>query len=114
MCDISEMKTLFEESAGADIQINCDILHICGNSVVHNSGLVLTTDRIFIGTGAQLEQEAPAKASNGEHGEDEMDGKDGADGEVGKGIRLVVTGALLTGSDHQFQVTLRGGEGGDG
>ena len=43
-----------------------------------------------------------------------MDGKDGADGEVGKVIRLVATGALLTSSDHQFQVTLRGGEGGDG
>ena len=63
------MRTLFEESAGADIQIDCDVLHICGNTVVHNSGLVLTTDRIFIGTGAQLEQGAPAKASNGEHGE---------------------------------------------
>ena len=38
VCDISEMRTLFEESAGADIQIDCDILHVCGNTVVHNSG----------------------------------------------------------------------------
>ena len=32
-----------------------------------------------------------------------MDGKDGADGKVGKGIRLVITGALLTGSDTSFK-----------
>ena len=46
--------------------------------------------------------------------QDEMDGEDGANGEVGRGMRMVVTHSLLTGSDHQFQVTLKGGEGGDG
>ena len=49
VCDISEMKSLFEESAGADIQVDCDVLHICGNSNVHNSELVLTTNKIFTG-----------------------------------------------------------------
>ena len=114
VCDISEMKSLFEESAGLDIQVDCDVLHICGNSIVHNSELVLTTNKIFIGTGSHVEQTAPEKALSGGVVEDEMDGEEGAKGEAGRGIRLEVTDSLLTGSDHQFQITLRGGEGGDG
>ena len=114
VCDISEMRSLFEDSAGVDVQVDCDVLHICGNSNVHNSELVLTTNKIFIGTGSHVEQTAPEKALSGGVVQDEMDGEDGANGEVGKGIRLVVTDSLLTGSDHQFQITLRGGEGGDG
>ena len=114
VCDISELQVLFEETEGDDLTIQCDVLHVCGKTFVHNSELILDISDIFVSAGATLEQNPPRKGSNGGDGDFGRDGSDGSPGAPGKGIQLLISGNFLTGSEENLVVILRGGKGGDG
>lgn len=114
-CDISEMQEKFNTEVGSDITVECDTIHMCGTTLVHNSLLTLKTSNLFVSSGYHIIQEAPTKAASGRSSAmASADGKDGEAGKVGKGITLTLTNSLLTSSSTILAVTLNGGEGGDG
>ena len=114
VCDISELQNQFDDFHEDDLLIECDVLHICDTTTIHNFALSLVTNQIFISNGAVVEQR-PKKAANGDDAQDiDTTGGDGLPGETGRGITLLVSGSLLTGSQQKLAVVLHGGEGGDG
>ena len=114
-CDISEIQEKFNTESGIDIAIECDTIHMCGTTTVHNSKLTLTTNNLFISSGYHIIQKAPAKATSGRSSAViSADGNDGEAGKTGKGITLTHINSLLTSSSTILAVTLNGGEGGDG
>ena len=116
VCDISHLQSRLDEEASLDITLDCDILHLCGNTIVRDSELVISTKSVFIASGYQLEQLPPPAGLDGEDSVDESgSGTDGTAGQAGKGITITIGSSTpLTGSETHFGVTLRGANGGNG
>eukprot|EP00088_Acartia_fossae_P001597 TRINITY_DN10627_c0_g1_i1.p1 TRINITY_DN10627_c0_g1~~TRINITY_DN10627_c0_g1_i1.p1 ORF type:complete len:1057 (-),score=182.30 TRINITY_DN10627_c0_g1_i1:85-3225(-) len=114
-CDSSELQATFDAQPNKDLNIVCNVLHMCGTLTLHNSETMLSSKKIYISPGFQLVQNAPEKAADGADNHSESgNGENGKAGLSGKDITLQISDSLLTSSANLLYVNLHGGDGGNG
>ena len=111
VCDLSAMNL---DTPGKPITLDCNLMFTCGTIVADTTDFKVTTDKVYIGQGATIQNVPPPKAKNGDNGKNPGDsGTDGAPGTPAFSMTLVAN-VMLRESGKKLILISQGGAGGDG
>ena len=111
LCDLSAINL---KTPGEAIHLTCDMMFACGTLTADTSDFLITTDKIYLGQGATIQNVPPPKAASGADGVNPGDhGSDGAPGIPAFNLTLSAN-AVLRESGHKLIFISQGGAGGNG
>ena len=111
LCDLSATNL---QTPGEPIHLTCGMMFVCGTLTADTTDLFVTTEKIYIGQGATIQNVPPPKAQNGADGVNPGDhGSDGAPGIPAFNMTLSAN-TLLRESGNKLIFISQGGAGGNG
>ena len=111
LCDLSAINL---KTPGKAISLSCNMMFTCGTLTADTTDFKITTDKVYIGQGATIQNVPPPKAKSGADGVNPGDdGSDGAPGAPAFSMTLTAN-AMLRESGRKLIFISQGGAGGNG